>query len=210
MARFCVGLTGGIASGKTTASRAFAALGITTADADIAARQAVAPGSPGLAALVQAFGTGILDVAGELDRRRMRERVFSDPGAKRQLESVVHPIVRRDLAAQCAAAPGPYAVAVIPLLTEGGGREAYAWLDRVLVVDVDADRQIERLVQRDGISAELAGRMLAAQATRRQRLAIADDVLVNAGAPDALARHVGELDRRYRQLAEPPRVFAPY
>lgn len=199
MAGFCVGLTGGIASGKSAATRCFEALGVTVADADIAAREAVAPGSEGLAAVCSAFGDGVLDGTGALDRRRMRERVFNDPDARRRLEAIVHPIVRTRLRAQCEAAPGAYAVAAIPLLAEGG-REAYPWLGRVVVVDVAPAVQIERLLKRDGIDRPLAERMLAAQANREQRLAIADDVLVNDGTLDALAALVTALDARYRRL----------
>lgn len=199
MAEFCVGLTGGIASGKSAATRCFEALGVTVADADVAAREAVAPGSKGLAAVCSAFGDGVLDGTGALDRRRMRERVFNDPDARHRLEAIIHPIVRTRLRAQCEAATDAYAVAAIPLLAEGG-RDAYPWLGRVVVVDVAPTVQIERLLRRDGIDRPLAERMLAAQASREQRLAIADDVLVNDGTLDALAALVTALDARYRRL----------
>src|SRR5690606_2371007 len=168
------------------------ARGVHVADADVAARAAVAPGSEGLSELVAAFGGGILDAAGALDRAAMRRRVFADDAARRALEAIVHPRVRAALQAQCAAAPGPYAMAAIPLLAEarpgpghGGGRDAYPWLARLLVVDVPGDVQMARLRQRDGIDHALAERMLAAQATRAQRLAIADDVIVNSGTLEA-------------------------
>lgn len=201
MARYAVGLTGGIASGKSAAADRFAALGIEVVDADVVARAVVAPGSPGLAQLVDLFGAGILDAAGMLDRRRMRERVFGDPAARRQLEAVVHPLVRAEVQARVADAASPYAVAAIPLLAEGGGRAAYPWMDRILVIDVRPDLQRERVMRRDGIDASLAGRMIAAQASRTQRLAIADDILVNDGPLDGLHAQVDALDRRYRQLA---------
>lgn len=200
MAHFVVGLTGGVASGKSTVARLFAALGVTVADADVAARDAVAPGSEGLADVVAAFGPSVLAADGSLDRPAMRARVFGDDDARRVLESIVHPRVRASLRAACAVAGGPYAIAVIPLLAEGG-RDAYAWLSRVLVVDAPASVQLARLQRRDGIDAALAGRMLAVQAERAARLAIADDVLVNAGHEDALAAHVAALDARYRALA---------
>lgn len=202
MAGYAVGLTGGVASGKSAAADAFAALGIAVVDADVLAREVVAAGSEGLALLVQAFGDGILGASGQLDRRRMRERVFADADARMQLEAIIHPRVRTLLRDRLAAAAGPYAIAAIPLLAEGGGRQAYPTLDRILVIDVGEAVQRERLVRRDGIDGALAQRMISAQATRQQRLAIADDVLVNAESLDELAGHVRSLDRRYRALAE--------
>jgi dephospho-CoA kinase len=200
MADFVVGLTGGVASGKTEVARRFEALGITVADADVAARAAVAAGSEGLADVVATFGAGVLDEAGGLDRAAMRARIFHDDGARRRLEAIIHPRVRAALQSACAAAPGPYAIAAIPLLAEGG-RAAYPWLSRVLVVDVPVALQRERLLRRDGIDLALADRMIAVQASRAQRLAIADDVLVNDGPLDALGAEVAALDARYRSLA---------
>lgn len=201
MSAYVVAVTGGIASGKSEVARRFEALGVTVADADIAAREAVVPGSLGLAEVVAAFGPEVLGPDDQLDRAAMRTRVFGDPHARQRLEAIVHPRVRALLQAQCAAAAGPYAIAAVPLLSEGGGREAYPWLDRILVVDVPLETQRARLMQRDGIDAALAGRMLAAQATRVQRLGIADDVIVNTGPLGALDRHVAALNRRYRMLA---------
>jgi dephospho-CoA kinase len=201
MAAYCIGLTGGIASGKTAVGRAFESLGIIVADADIAARDAVAPGSTGLAEVVAAFGTDILAADGSLDRAAMRRRVFGDDDARKRLEAIIHPRVRETLAHTCAQAASPYAIAAIPLLTEVGGRAAYPWLQRILVVDVPVDTQRRRLLARDGIDAALAERMIAAQATREQRLAIADDVIVNGGTLEELQRRVAALDLRYRGLA---------
>lgn len=201
MATYCIGLTGGIASGKTAVARAFETLGIVIADADIAARDAVAPGSAGLAEIVAAFGHDVLDADGKLDRAAMRKRVFDDAEARRRLEGIIHPRVRAQLVEQCEAATSPYAIAAIPLLAEVGARAAYPWLQRILVVDVPVETQRQRLIQRDGIDAALAERMIAAQATRAQRLAIADDVIVNAGTLDDLQRHVAALDAGYRRLA---------
>jgi dephospho-CoA kinase len=198
---FVVGLTGGIASGKSALAREFVALGATVADADIAAREAVAVGTPGLEEIVADFGAQVLDASGALDRAAMRRRVFGDEEARRRLEAIVHPRVRTLLRAQCEAAPGPYAIAAIPLLAEGGGREAYPWLDRILVVDVPVATQHARLLQRDGIDPALAERMLAAQVTRADRLAIADDVVVNTGTLAGLQSHASALDRMYRALA---------
>src|SRR5690606_24323312 len=168
--RYAVALTGGVASGKSTVTGLFKALGISVADADVASREVVAPGSDGLAAIVSAFGTGALDSTGALDRAAMRQRVFADPAARKQLESIIHPRVRAWLRSAVATAPGPYVIVDIPLLTEGGGRDAYPWLDRILVVDVPVALQHERLMQRDGVDAALADSMIAAQATRDERL----------------------------------------
>ncbi|SFK41854.1 dephospho-CoA kinase [Lysobacter sp. cf310] len=201
MAAFCVGVTGGVASGKSEVTRRFEALGVSVADADLAARAAVEAGSAGLAEVVAAFGAQVLDAQGGLDRAAMRRRVFADPDARRRLEAIVHPRVRALLREQCERAPGAYAIAAIPLLTEGGGREAYPWLQRILLVDVPVEVQRARVMARDRVEAELAERMIAAQATRAARLAIADDVIVNDGPLDALDRQVAALDRRYRALA---------
>ncbi|MEO5566716.1 MAG: dephospho-CoA kinase [Luteimonas sp.] len=203
MSGYIIGLTGGVASGKSAVARQFTALGVHVADADVAARDAVAPGSEGLAAVVAAFGAMVLDPSGLLDRAAMRRRIFNDDAARRALEGIVHPRVRSALHAECESASGAYAIAAIPLLAEGGGRAAYPWLDRILLVDVPVAVQLERLLLRDGIDRTLAARMVAAQATREQRLAIADDILVNTGALDALPAHVATLDAQYRALAAP-------
>lgn len=194
-------VTGGVASGKSEVTRRFEALGIVVADADLAARAAVASGSEGLHSVVAEFGEDVLAPDGSLDRAAMRRRVFGDENARRRLEAIVHPLVRAQLLRDCRAAPGPYAIVAIPLLAEAGGRAAYPWLDRVLVVDVSPEVQRERLMRRDAIDAALAGGMIAAQATRAQRLAIADDVIVNEAGLDRLDQHVAALDRRYRVLA---------
>lgn len=201
MSDFIVGITGGVASGKSEVTRRFEALGILIADADVAAREAVAPGSPGLAELVEKFGPDMLAADGSLDRAAMRRHVFADEAARRRLEAIIHPRVRAFLRQACEAAPSPYAIAAIPLLAEGGGREAYPWLSRILVVDVHVDVQRARVMARDRVDAELAQRMIAAQATREQRLAIADDIIVNDSPLERLDAHVAALDRRYRALA---------
>lgn len=200
MSGYVIGLTGGVASGKSEVEKRFAALGVVVADADAAAREAVAAGSAGLAEVVEAFGREVLQADGSLDRARMRRLVFADEAARRRLEGIVHPQVRARLRAACDAAPGPYAIAAIPLLAESGPGH-YPWIDRVLVVDVPAEVQLARLQRRDGIDAALAGRMLAAQATREARLAIADDVIYNDAPIEALDGHVAALDARYRLLA---------
>jgi dephospho-CoA kinase len=205
MGAYVVGLTGGIASGKSEVARRFQALGVQVIDADVAARDVVSVGSEGLAEVVAAFGAGVLDAAGALDRAAMRRRAFDDPGVRTRLEAIVHPRVRALLEGGCASVTGDYVIAAIPLLAEGGGREHYPWLDRILVIDVAPGIQLTRLLQRDGIDAALAQRMVAAQANRERRLAIADDVIVNNGSLEALATHVEALDRRYRALASATR-----
>ena len=205
MATTLVAVTGGVASGKSEATRAFEALGVAVVDADVAAREVVAPGQPALQDIVARFGAGSLLPDGQLDRVAMRRRVFSDPAAKRDLEALLHPRIRTWLKATCAAAPGAYAVVAIPLLAEGGGRGSYPWLDRILVVDVPRAVQQARLMQRDQLEAELAGRMVAAQASREQRLAIADDVIVNDGSVLDLVAAVRKLHPRYLALAHEPR-----
>ena len=201
MADFIVAVTGGVASGKSAATHAFQALGIAVADADLAARAVVEPGEPALAEIVARFGAGALQPDGRLDRAAMRERVFSDPAAKATLEALLHPRIRAWLRAACDQAAGPYVVVAIPLLVEGGARATYPWLDRVLVVDVPAEVQVARLMQRDGSAPALARSMVAAQAGRAARLAVADDVIVNDGPLVQLEAAVGLLHRRYLGLA---------
>lgn len=201
MSRFVIGLTGGIAAGKSEVSRRFEALGITVADADLAARAVVAPGSEGLARIAAHFGKDILLADGQLDRAALRARIFESAQERQALEAITHPAIRQLLRETCEQAEGPYAIAAIPLLTEAGGRQQYPWLDRILVVDVPVAVQHARLMQRDGIDSALADRMIAAQASREARLALADDVVVNDGHPDHLQAHVERLDRAYRDLA---------
>lgn len=192
-----VGLTGGVASGKSTVARAFEALQPgCVIDADLAARAVVEPGREGLAAVVAAFGPAVLATDGALDRPALRQRVFADAEARRTLEALLHPRIRAWMLAKAEAAPTPYVVMDIPLLAEGGGRNAWPMLDRILVVDVPVAVQRARLLARDGIDAALAERMIAAQATREARLALADDVLVNLGTPEDLAAAVARLNDR--------------
>jgi dephospho-CoA kinase len=200
MSGFVVALTGGIASGKSAAERRFEARGVHAYDADVAARAVVEPGSEALAEVARVFGPGALDADGRLDRAAMRQRVFEDPSARIALEGILHPRIRDWLRQAVAADTGPYCILSIPLLVEN--RAHYAWVDRVLVVDASEDVRIGRLTRRDGIDEALARKMIAAQASREDRLAIADDVIVNDGDEAGLDAQVGELDRRYRRLAE--------
>ena len=201
MSDYFIGLTGGIASGKSALEKAFAKQGVVVADADLLAREVVAPGEPALAAVVERFGRDVLQADGQLDRAALRVRVFGDPEQRRALEAILHPAIRARLEAICRAAPGPYAIAMVPLLTEGGGRAAYPWLHRILVVDTPAAVQKARLMQRDGIDATLADQMMAAQASRAERLALADDIVVNDGDIHHLQHAADALHLRYLALA---------
>ncbi|WP_426663130.1 dephospho-CoA kinase [Rhodanobacter aciditrophus] len=196
---YVVALTGGVAAGKSTVTHRFAALGVPVHDADVAAREVVAPGSEGLAAVIAAFGDGVLDAGGRLDRRAMRRRVFADPTARRTLESIIHPRVRQWLHERALADTAPYCVLAIPLLAEN--IDHYRWVDRVLLVDAPAEQQLARLIARDGIDEALARRMLAQQARREERLTLAHDVIDNSGDEAALDAAVLALHRRYLALA---------
>jgi dephospho-CoA kinase len=203
---FCVALTGGIASGKSAVCARFAALGVEVIDADVVARELVAPGMPALHEIVAEFGADMLDPHGCLDRAAMRERVFADAGARRRLEAILHPRVRAVLRERASSARSAYVILAIPLLVESGGD--YAWVDRVLVVDVPRDVQHARLIARDGIGSALADSMLDAQASRAQRLAIADDVIVNDGTLAELDQRVVDLHAKYLALAGPSNASA--
>jgi dephospho-CoA kinase len=193
-----IGLTGGVASGKTTVAKLFADAGAVVIDTDVIAREVVEPGEPALAALVEALGNDILGAEGRLDRARLRRRLFGDEALRRRVESILHPAILAELARQSADAGGPYQLHVIPLLVES---DLAGIVDRVLVVDCPVERQIERLMQRDGETREGAGAMLAAQVPRQTRLAAADDVIVNDGTLADLDVRVAHLDRKYRDLA---------
>lgn len=195
-----VALTGGVAAGKSAVTRRFEALGVPVHDADVAAREVIAPGSEGLAEVVAAFGADVLGDRGQLDRPSMRRRVFTDPAARRRLEAIIHPRVRAWLRGRAEKAGGaPYCLLAIPLLAENIAQ--YRWVDRVLVVDVPESVQLARLMARDGIDEALARRMIEQQASRAERLALADDVIDNSGDESALDQAVAELHRRYLALA---------
>ena len=193
-----IGLTGGVASGKTTVANLFADAGAVVLDTDVIAREVVEPGEPALAALVEALGDDILGTGGTLDRALLRRRLFGDEALRRRVESILHPAILAKLGRQSADAGGPYQLLVIPLLVES---DLAGIVDRVLVVDCPVERQIERLMQRDGETREGASAMLAAQVSRKTRLAAADDVIVNDGTIADLAVRVAALDRKYRDLA---------
>src|SRR5260370_16217972 len=196
--RLRIGLTGGIASGKSTVAQRFAELGVPVIDADESARIVVAPGSPGLAQVVAKFGENVLTADGALDRRSLRDLIFSDPGRRRELEAILHPLIRADMEHRASVASGPYLVMAIPLLIESGGSDR---VDRVLVVDVDEELQLKRLMERDGGTRAQAKAILAAQASRATRLQVADDVLPNVGSLSELRHGVDQLHQRYVDMA---------
>ena len=195
-----IGVTGGIASGKSTVARAFEALGAPWVDADDVAREVVEPGEPALAEISERFGQRVLNDDGTLNRRALREIVFADPAERHWLESVTHPRIRARLTehlARLQASGAPYVLLVSPLLFESGQSEM---ADRCLVIDVPEALQIERTAARDDVDEAQARAIVAAQMPRAERLARADDVLDNSGSEDAMRRRVAELDRRYRQI----------
>lgn len=196
---FVVALTGGVAAGKSAVTRRFEALGVPVHDADVAARAVVARGSDGLAKVAAAFGADVLDQAGELDRAAMRRRVFADPVARSKLEAIIHPRIRAWLRERVAAERAPYCLLAVPLLAENIAQ--YRWPDRVLVIDVPEAVQLARLIARDGIDEALARRMISQQASRAERLALADDVIDNSGDESALDDAVASLHERYLALA---------
>ena len=197
--RLRIGLTGGIASGKSMVAQRFTELGVPVIDADASSRSVVAPGRPGLDEVVKRFGRGILTAAGELDRRALRTLVFADTGKRRDLEAILHPLIRADMQARAMRAVGPYVVLAIPLLVEGGRGDR---LDRILLVDADEALQLERLIARDAVSCEEAHAMLAAQTNRATRLQVADDVIHNVGTIEELRSAVDRLHERYLRLAD--------
>jgi dephospho-CoA kinase len=199
MTAYCVALTGGIASGKSATAQRFAQHGVPVFDADQLAHELVAPGEPALAEIVGAFGKEYLTARGELDRPRLRARVFADTAARRRLEAILHPRIRVALLARVQSCAAPYCLLAIPLLVECWND--YAWVDRVLTTDAPADVQLERLTRRHGIDLALARQLLAAQAPRAQRLALAHDIIDNTGPLTALDRAVARLHERYARLA---------
>jgi dephospho-CoA kinase len=194
-----VALTGGIASGKSAVATLFANRGVPVLDTDQIARDVVEPGSPVLEKLAQEFGFEILNESGELNRAGLRERVFNNPADRQKLEAIMHPAIRAELARRTEVEGGDYQIHVIPLLIETGRAGDY---DRVLVVDCPENLQVARLMERDDINETLANQMLNAQATREQRLASADDVIVNTGTLDDLDAFVETLHKNYSLLAD--------
>jgi dephospho-CoA kinase len=194
-----VGLTGGIGSGKSTVARLFEAKGVPVIDADQIARDLVQPGQPALNEIRQAFGDVIDAGTGCLDRRHLAERVFADPAARRRLESILHPRIRRIMQHRVARLQSPYAILVIPLLLEAGQTDL---VDRVLVVDLPEAEQLRRVEQRDQRDEAQIRAIMANQVPRLQRLQAADDIIDNAGGMDELRRQTNRLHRCYLELAD--------
>ncbi|GIC76152.1 dephospho-CoA kinase [Moritella sp. F3] len=194
---YVVGLTGGIASGKTTVADIIASEGINVVDADIVAREVVAIGSDGLAQISAHFGSSILLDDGSLNRGLLREKIFSDNANKQWLNALLHPLIRAELLAQLAASDSPYTLLVVPLLVENN---LTTLCDHVLVVDVAEQVQIERTVARDNVSAQQASAILQSQATRKQRLAAADSVIVNNDRQQVI-KDAAVLHQKFLELA---------
>lgn len=195
---YIVALTGGIGSGKTTVANAFARFGATIVDADVIARQIVEPGTPALAAIAAHFGNEILQADGSLDRARLRQLIFNHPAEKAWLNQHLHPLIHQETQRQLALVSSPYALWVVPLLVEN---DLHTRADRVLVVDADRETQLARTMARDGSSREQALNILSAQASRHQRLAVADDVIDNSGNLRDIEPAVALLHQRYLELA---------
>jgi dephospho-CoA kinase len=193
-----VALTGGIGSGKSTVAEHFSALGVPVIDADAISHELTAPGSPGVAAIADAFGPSVLGPNGSLDRGALREIVFSTPPARARLEAILHPRIRERMLERLSAVDAPYAILVIPLLFETGQADL---ADRILVVDLPEGEQIRRVRSRSGLKAAEIRRILSAQATRSLRLEHADDVIDNRGDRAALSAQIEDLHRRYLDLA---------
>ncbi len=199
--RFSVGLTGGIGSGKSAVADLLAQQGAAIIDTDQIAHALTAPGGAAIRPIAEQFGDSFLTPEGALDRAAMRKRVFSDAAAKRQLEAILHPLIRQQTRIEAERVPGSYLVFVVPLLVESG-----RWkdsVDRVLVVDCSEALQLERVMRRSQLSAEQVRAIMATQASREARLAVADDVIVNDQALDTLEQAVVALHQRYLALATP-------
>lgn len=196
---FLVGLTGGIGSGKSAAASLFEELGAAVVDTDAIAHELTAPGGAAIESIRNAFGDEVIDARGALDRAAVRRQVFADASAKARLEAILHPMIRAEADRRSAAARAPYVVLVVPLLVESGGYRSR--VRRVAVVDCPEEVQVARVMTRSGLSAEEARAIMAAQVSREQRLAVADDVIDNGGDLAALRPQVEALHRRYLEMA---------
>lgn len=197
-----VGVTGGIGSGKSAVTERLAALGVPIVDADVAAREVVAPGEPALAAIAAHFGDGVIDADGALDRAALRRIVFADAAQREWLERLTHPLIGARIAGQLASAAAPYVVLVSPLLLEGAQRRL---VDRIVVVDVPEALQLARTMARDANSEGLVRSIMAAQLPRDERRAAADFIVDNSGDLDALDAQVAALHETLLELAAAPR-----
>lgn len=197
---YCVGLTGGAGSGKSEVAAIFAGLGAGIVDTDAIAHDLTAPGGAAMESIRAEFGDAFLRGDGGLDRARMRAAVFADDAARGRLEAILHPLIRERVGDSLIHASAAYVIVVVPLLVETGAYRE--WLDRVLVVDCEPALQIGRIMNRPGIDAAMAERILAAQASRERRLAVADDVIANNGARSDLKPRVAALHQRYLMAAQ--------
>ncbi|WDD98439.1 dephospho-CoA kinase [Thalassomonas actiniarum] len=198
MSDYIIGLTGGIGSGKTTIANMFAELDVAIVDADIVAREVVAPGSPSLEKIAQHFGPEFIDNNGALNRALLRTRIFNQPQDKAWLNQLLHPLIRQNLLAQAKQAPGVYCLLVAPLLIENN---LHSLVDRVLVVDVCEQTQLERTLRRDTSSAQEIKLIINSQASRQQRLEVADDVFLNESENLAQAqKQVADIHGKYLQM----------
>ena len=195
---FVVGLTGGIGSGKSTVAELFARHGADIIDTDLIAHELTRREAPATVRLAERFGRNILDAEGSLDREKLRNLVFENDVARRDLEAILHPLIQREVIARISASNAPYVVIVIPLLVESGGRDL---VDRVLVVDCSEETQIERVMRRSGMQRPQVLAIMRAQASRQERLAHADDTVNNEQSVEALVPQVGALHKRYVILA---------
>ena len=196
---YTVALTGGIASGKTLVSDAFGTLAVPVVDTDLIAHNLVEPGQPALREIEEVFGSGVIDSSGRLDRQKLRVLVFANTGMRTKLETILHPRIRQVTSETVAKITFAYCILVIPLLVEKG---SYPNIDRVLVVDVAPEIQINRLMARDNSDFKQAKQVLASQASREQRLEIADDVLENSGSPQEARDKVARFHQKYLKLAK--------
>jgi len=199
---FTVGLTGGIGSGKSTVADCFAAHGVPVIDTDVIARDLTAPGGAALEAICAVFGGTVMQVDGTLDRAALRRHVFADSAARRQLEAILHPRIQQAVKQMLATLSAPYALIVIPLLVETGGYRDV--LNRVLVVDCPEEVQTARVMARSRLTHDEIKAILLAQAGRAERLAVADDIIVNTATLEALRGEVAALHQRYLELAAAP------
>ncbi|MGB4063883.1 MAG: dephospho-CoA kinase [Azonexus sp.] len=198
MSQYVVGLTGGIGSGKSTVADLFVEQGAGLVDSDAIARELTLTGGAAMPALTAEFGPEILTTDGALDRVAMRQLAFADPSARSRLEGILHPLIRQISAERCQAATEPYVILAVPLLVESGNYRQRC--DRILVVDCPESLQIERVMTRNGLSAEEVKAIMAAQATRQQRLAVADDVVVNDSDREKIVEQVKMQHAKYLAL----------
>lgn len=199
MSAYIVGLTGGIGSGKSAAAECFRQHGIEIVDADAVAHELTGADGAAMPAIAAAFGTQVVGADGALDRVAMRQLIFADPAARQRLEHILHPVIRQTCDTRCANASSPYALLVVPLLVESGNYRQRC--QRLAVVDCPEETQIARVMVRSGLTRAEIERIMAAQATRAQRLAAADDVIDNSGAASALAPQITRLHAKYLELA---------